>query len=224
MPDAAIGGGTSAENRVLYAGSLASSTLAAGANAGATSVRVVDSAGFDTHLMFGAGNAGYHITAVDSDTHEITLATALGARLSSGAACIAAPLIGAGARLDLAAADYREIRVDGLFAFFNKTTMAKTLHVGHSTGYFIGGDGRTQSSWYRADDETASWLAGENMEAAGIQSMAVGVLFERYNRLARNFLTIEYDLARHQIFLLDNTSPSNLTYLPVVSSLVVSGH
>ena len=215
---------------IVYAGTMAESTLAGAHVLGATTLTVADATGFRTDMRFGlhaplvspaVGTVEYHdIVSVDEATNEVEIAApGLSGRHASGIACFAAPMWGADDVLALpapaGAAHYAEL--DARFLYdMPQLNGNNSFYSGRSHGAWFS----PHASWYETLTNYSYWYAGGNTEE-GQASYSLGVIHATSS--LSNFWTVDYEPAGNRLILLPADPNTADSFAPRIQQLTLAG-
>ena len=208
------GGGLS----ILYAGTMAESTLAGAHALGATTLTLASAAGFRADMTFGVGRVEPHdIVAVDMDANEIEIAApGLGAAYVDGAAVFCAPMFGAAGALALPGGA-RLAEIDVRFSFDLPRAAGDPFYNGRSDGAYYADP---HASWYRSLTNFSYWYAGGNTES-DLPSYTVGLAHATAG--FANFWVVDYEIATGRLIFLPADPGIAAAYVPRVRVLTCAG-
>ena len=215
-PGPAAGGALS----VLYAGTMAESTLSGVHVLGATTLTLASAAEFRDDMTFGIGVEAHDIVSVDAGANQVEIAApGLLANYVDGAACFCAPMWGADDTLALpapaGATQYAELDCWMLYDL-PQSNGNPSFYSGRSLGDYVA----PHASWFHSLTNYSYWYAGGNVEE-GLASYSVGVVHGTVS--AVNFWALDYELATNRLIFLPADPSLAVSLIPRIYHLALAG-
>ena len=211
------GGGLS----ILYAGSMAESTLSGAHVMGATTLTLASAAGFRADMTLGLGVEAHDIVSVDEAANQVEIAPPgiVAAAYVDGAAVFAVPMFGADDALAIpapaGASQYTELDVRCLYDM-PQANGNPSFYNGRSAGAYYS----PHASWFETLTNQSYWFAGGNTEP-GLASYSLGVIHAT-SSLA-NLWALDYEPAGNRLILLPANPALVVSYIPRIYQITVVG-